>query len=204
MNKPLNRIYHWGWCWLCLTEVAVELLNVPPSLKICFMSLHQTNLGLTSQKLALRLLVFIHSTLSLPWKQAEISNSNTVHILSNAKSRTLMFSFLKALRSIFPHYHPNWVSFILSFQRNLQAHEESIFPTLLIKRWQIIFCDYFLFTVLHWLGFLTKKVQKGVKKKKQGNFDSFTTHFCPFWISAHLYFSTVVGNNVLLASAWYY
>lgn len=189
MNKPLNRIYHWGWCWLCLTEVAVELLNVPPSLKICFMSLHQTNLGLTSQKLALRLLVFIHSTLSLPWKQAEISNSNTVHILSNAKSRTLMFSFLKALRSIFPHYHPNWVSFILSFQRNLQAHEESIFPTLLIKRWQIIFCDYFLFTVLHWLGFLTKKVQKGVKKKKSKVILTVLLHTFALFEYLHIYIS---------------
>lgn len=166
MNKPLNGIYQWGWCCLCLTEVVVEFLNMPPSLKDCFMSLHQTDPGLPSQKLALRLLVFIHSTLSLPWEEAEISNSSTVHVLSNTKSRTLMFSFLKALRSIFPHYHPSWVSFILPFQRNVEAHEESIFPMLLIKRWQIIFCDYFLFTVLHRLRFLTNKIQEGVKKSK--------------------------------------
>lgn len=159
----MNTIYLEGWCCLCLTEVGVEFLNVPSSLESCFMSLHQTNPGLTSQKLALRLLVFIQSTLSLPWEQAEISNSNTVHVLSNTKSRTLMFSFLKALRSILPHYHPSWVSFILPFQRNVKAHEDSIFSMLLIKRWQIIFCDYFLFTVLYWLSLLTNEIQEGVK-----------------------------------------
>lgn len=165
MNNPLNGIYQWGWCCLCLTLVSVMLLNVPPSLKACFMSLHQTNPGLISQKLALRLLVFIHSTLNVPWEQVEICNSTTVHVLSNTKSGTLMFRFLKALRSIFPHYHPSWVSFVLPFQKNIQTHEDSIFPILLIKRWQIIFCDWFLFTVLHWFVFLTNKVQEGVKKK---------------------------------------
>lgn len=77
-----------------------------PSLKACFMSLHQKTPGLTSQKLALRLLVSIHSAESLPWEQVEISNSNTAHIFSNTKSGTLMFSFLKALRSVFSSLSP--------------------------------------------------------------------------------------------------
>lgn len=59
-----------------VTLFATELLHVFPFLKTCFISLPEKYSGITSQKLALGRLVFIHSTETLPGEQVEISHGN--------------------------------------------------------------------------------------------------------------------------------
>lgn len=66
-----------------VTLFATELLHVSPFLKTYFISLPAKYSGITSQKLALRMLVFIHTTEPLPGERVEISDGNIACILKH-------------------------------------------------------------------------------------------------------------------------